>query len=609
LKLFNKEKASSGKKTSKKKIVLIIVAIILLIAIAAGVYFLFFKKEEKVAVTGKTTYGTLNEAIEGSGSTTPADSVTYEANGTILEWYVEAGQSVKEGDLLYVLDSSTAEETLLEYQLDLNELYEDLSEINENIKNQKVTADFSGRIENVNVEAGQKVSSGTQLGKLVDDSAMKAVLYFGYIYEDEIKVGQTVTASFAEQMLTLSGRVTDIKYVDYITTEGMSCFAVYIEVDNPGSLTEGTTVTAWITDSNGNEMYAVNDAKLSFKNVKTLTAGASGELSKVNVVSYQRVQAGELMYVIDASSYETQKGNIQKQINNLIEKIDDLQNQIDTEYSRYSEIDGQVVSASRQTNRMTGRETGSITIYNQDTMQISVNFDELDADYLKQGMEVTVYRTTSSRTITYPAYLSYLSLVASSGSSGVSTFSGTITIESCGQLSSGVTVYYSIDTSGNSAAGAVNEETVLAPVSALCSYDDGYYLIVEAASKPANAIEPSQVGGSVTDYPKGYYAVPVEVGDYNGNYIQVLSGVDKDTTVFLRYRNSAPAGGDSTSLVENNGSGSDNPWGSGSMPDFSGGMPNFNGGSGSGGFSGGGSGGSSSRPSGSGSGNMPSFGN
>lgn len=195
---------------------------------------------------------------------------------------------------------------------------------------------------------------------------------------------------------------------------------------------------------------------------------------------------------------------------------------------------------------MTGEDTGSVVIYNQDSMQISINVDELNADYLQEGMDVTIYRTTSSDTVYYPATLTYLSLEATSSTSGVSTFAATITIDSQGELSSGVTVYYSIDTSG----GGSTQETVLAPLDALCTYDDGYYLLVYADQKPDGAIDPQAQGGSVTDYPEGCYAVPVEVGDYNGRYIQILSGVDQDTTVFLRYQNAAPSGGDTTSQVE-----------------------------------------------------------
>ena len=101
------------------------------------------------------------------------------------------------------------------------------------------------------------------------------------------------------------------------------------------------------------------------------------------------------------------------------------------------------------------------------------------------------------------------------------------------------------------------------------------------------------MGGSVTEYPEDYYAVPVEVGDYNGNYIQIRSGVEREETVFLRYMNAAPSGGDRTSEVEGEegsegmmpGGFGDFSFGEGSgMPSFGNGgsMPSFgNGGGGS----------------------------
>ncbi len=79
---------------SKKRTVLLCLLAAAVIGGGAGVYALFFTEEEQVAVTGTTTYGYLNEALEGSGTTTPADSVTYTISGTVLEWYVETGQDV-----------------------------------------------------------------------------------------------------------------------------------------------------------------------------------------------------------------------------------------------------------------------------------------------------------------------------------------------------------------------------------------------------------------------------------------------------------------------------------------------------------------------------------
>lgn len=570
-------------KWSKKRLILLGVVIILLVALLIGLYRLFFAQEEQVAITGTTTYGFLNEAIEGSGTTTPADSVSYEVSGTVLEWLVEAGDQVEAGDLLYVLDSSDAEDEILENEVELEELYEQLADLQESIAGQIVTAPFSGRIEQIQAEEGKNVQSGATLAQLIDDSYMKATLYFSYIYESDLYVGKKITASFPDQMLTAEGTVTDIRYVDYVTPEGMKCFAVTIRVPNPGSLTKGTTASCWAESSDGTYIYAVDDATLEYDDAETIAAGATGELTSIYVVDYERVSAGQALFSIDASGYESQLETVQKQIENYEEKIADLQESIETEYTRYADISGQVVTAAYSTNRMTGTDMGTVVIYNQDSMEISVNIDELDADQLEEGMEVYVYRTTSSNTVSYPATLTYLSLEATAGSSGVSTFAATITIDSKGELSSGVTVYYSIDASGGNGL----DETVLAPLNALCSYDDGYYLLVQAESRPDNTINPETVGGSVTDYPKGYYAVPVEVGDYNASYVQILSGVEQDVTLFLRYQNAAPSGGNTTSNVDGqDGEQSMMPggmgnFGGGQMPNFGGGqMPNFGGGSG-----------------------------
>ena len=170
-------------------------------------------------------------------------------------------------------------------------------------------------------------------------------------------------------------------------------------------------------------------------------------------MDYQQVSAGKTLFTIDASGYETQLETVDKQIENHEKNIADLQDEIDNEYTRRADIDGTVVSADYATDRMTGEDTGSVVIYNQESMEISINVDELDVDYLEVGMPVTVYRSTSSGTVYYDGELTYLSLEATSGSSGVSTFAATVTITPQeGQdfdLSSGVTVYYSIDTGGS----------------------------------------------------------------------------------------------------------------------------------------------------------------
>ena len=139
----------------------------------------------------------------------------------------------------------------------------------------------------------------------------------------------------------------------------------------------------------------------------------------------------------------------------------------------------------------------------------------------------------------------------------------TITIPSGGALSAGVNVSYSITVGDES-------EGVLAPIAALKSTSQGTCLFVKADAAPDNAVELED--GVVPD---GFYAVPVETGVSNSQYVRILSGVEEGVEVFTRYQQAAPSGGDTTSQGEEP---SDFP-GGGEMPDFSGGeMPDFGGG-------------------------------
>ena len=91
------------RKPGPRRIAALAVAAGLLCGAGFGVKALFFSEEERVALTGTTTYGSLSTTIEGTGTTTPADSYTVTAASSeakITAVYVSAGDTVAVGDLL-----------------------------------------------------------------------------------------------------------------------------------------------------------------------------------------------------------------------------------------------------------------------------------------------------------------------------------------------------------------------------------------------------------------------------------------------------------------------------------------------------------------------------
>ena len=87
-------------------------ALLLVLALAAGAALggkaLFFSGEEQTPLTEQTTYGSLSTTLSGTGTTMPADSVTYTtaSETEITGVYVSAGDTVEVGELLYTQDDS-----------------------------------------------------------------------------------------------------------------------------------------------------------------------------------------------------------------------------------------------------------------------------------------------------------------------------------------------------------------------------------------------------------------------------------------------------------------------------------------------------------------------
>ena len=222
----------------------------------------------------------------------------------------------------------------------------------------------------------------------------------------------------------------------------------------------------------------------------------------------------------------------------------------------------------------TPREAGmtAVSVYNLDSMTISANIDELDIDNITMGMEVTITQSGAESNTYYTATVTEISYEATN-SNGVAYFPITITIPSEGALSAGVNVSYTITVGDES-------EGVLAPIAALKSTSEGTCLFVKSDTRPENAVDLED--GVV---PNGVYAVPVEVGVSNSQYVRILSGVEEGAEVFTRYQTTAPSGGDTTSQSQDGSMQSGFPGGDfgGEMPSFGGdfgggGMPSFGGG-------------------------------
>lgn len=98
-------------KKAKKTIILSIILIIIITLI----YFFFFNKEEQISyLTEKARIGNIQRTVNTTGEISAKQIVTVgaQASGQIKKLYVSLGQSIKKGDMIADIDSTTQENDL-----------------------------------------------------------------------------------------------------------------------------------------------------------------------------------------------------------------------------------------------------------------------------------------------------------------------------------------------------------------------------------------------------------------------------------------------------------------------------------------------------------------
>lgn len=407
-------------------------ALLLVLALAAGAALggkaLFFSGEEQTPLTEQTTYGSLSTTLSGTGTTMPADSVTYTtaSEAEITGVYVSAGDTVEVGDLLYTQDDSELDDQIEEYQdqiteqeNQLDDYQEQLAQLQEEIAALTVTAPFAGRITDVAVDVGDNVAAGTKLATLVDDSQMCLTQYFSYAYEDQVYVGMKAGVSVASLMLNQEGTVTDIQMVDRVTAEGTHCFAVTVTLDNPGAFTEGMTGAGYLVADSGEKLYPSVEGELEYRRSQDLTAEVGGEVTGIGAVDYEQVSAGAVLVQLDGADYQKQVESVNKQITQTQEKIVQLQEKIAeaeekrSDYAVTAELAGKIIMVNVREGE-SPREAGqtAVVLYNLDSMTITANIDELDIDGIAMGMEVDITQSGAESDTHYTGTVTEISYEA-----------------------------------------------------------------------------------------------------------------------------------------------------------------------------------------------------
>ena len=522
--------------------------------IAGGVHLVHKTGEDPVQQIGENTAfavrGYLETYIEGDGQIAARTQLELgkELKGKVTEVFVQAGQAVKAGDKLFTVDPAefrteldTARKEMDEAQRSLDEAAAGVTAAEEDVTELTTTAPFAGRMLPVEGEdaktwrVGDELAAGTVLGTLVDDTVIKLPLYFSYAYINDIKKGAAATVSIPANMSTVAGTVELVEAVEKVSDDGTRLFRVTIAINNPGALKKGMAASAEVSTANGAVMPA-DAGLLEYNREETITAKQSGKITKLNGLDYYKYAAGAVIVQQEnddlTRAVDTAARSLQSQQMALAEKqkrITELETII-AGAAVTSPIDGVVLKMDTAVDAELAGGTAPCVVADMSTLVVKAQIAMNDINSVMPGQPATMTLYNGTEDVTLTGSVESVSMQAeeNSGNGSMPTYTAVIVLDPLPEgvtVSMGYYVSYKITT-------AQSEDCITIPARALVNTEEGTAVF----AKPAEGQEFDEtipIPEGTEDIPEGFVLVPVAVGISDSSNVEILSGIDEGTEVFL----------------------------------------------------------------------------
>ena len=523
-------KKSPKKKTGKKQLAVGCAVIAILIIGGA----IFLQRRQQAASTESQAQRTavaarqdITSTLSASGSLSAKDSytVTSLVEGEVLSADFEEGDQVTEGQVLYQIDSSSmesqvtsAQNSLQRAQDDLADAQADYNEAQSKFSGNTYKSTRSGYIRNLYIEAGDRVSGGTTVADIYDDTTMKLKVPFLSADAAAIAPGTECTVTLTDTGEMLTGTVTSVSNMDETITGGRIVRYVHVQVANPGGLTTSHMAVVTVGD-----MTCVEEGTFEPSVETTMTAedlDSTVEIEAVLVSEGDYVTEGTPLFSMTASSADRMMRNYKSSVDSAQQQVENAQNSIESTQDTYDNytitapISGQVivknVNAGETITRDSSSETALAIIYDLSELTFEMSIDEMDIQSVEVGQKVQVVADAFEGQ-TFTGTVTNVS-INGSYSNGVTNYPVTVTLDDAGDLIPGMNVTGTI---------ILDEATdVLAiPADSLMRGNRVYVKDPSAEAEPG--------------VPAGFRSVEVETGLISDEYVEITSGLSEGDEVYV----------------------------------------------------------------------------
>lgn len=450
----SKEKIKFPAFTGRKKY-FIIAGII--VALAASIWAFSGSKEKEVTADDYLTVavrkGNITNSLDGTGVLEPSqrEALSTKVDGTIKQILVNEGDEVEKGQMLMEVYNneavSRARQAELEWKI-AKDAYEEmidsgaaddhdikaaelkveqyeiqLDEYKLDKENLFIKPSFDGKIIDLNVRKGEKVTVGKGLGSFATANAFEVVASFSDKDVAALNEGMKVSTSVNALSRSYSGRIKEISYKGTATTESSTktsaLFEVIISLDAVDEdLRSGmeTRSTVFVVQDSENETYIYKYASGYLRHVETeeITSEVTGTVVDIYYQEGDQVKSGETIIRISNDDIDRQvrvAENLLDQAKEDLSKLlspddDDIWSQelkMEQAYEKVlsaqadvnslnviSPINGTVIDISAEENDEIKADQEIIVVSNFNKNKLVISVDELDINKIKLGQAAIV---------------------------------------------------------------------------------------------------------------------------------------------------------------------------------------------------------------------------
>lgn len=213
-------------------------------------------------INGNSSYGNASISL-GSSSTVYATG-----SGTVKNWSLLPGDSVKAGGTLCTISSDGVDNQITTAKLNLESAQN-------NVDNYKITSPIAGTVIEKDAKVGDKLESGassnTTLAIIYDLTYLKMDLAVDELDISKVKVGQSVTITADAVDGTFTGTVEKVSIAG-TTSNGVTTYPVTIKITDYGDLMPGMNVDASIVVAKSDNALVIPNAAVNRGNTVLITA-------------------------------------------------------------------------------------------------------------------------------------------------------------------------------------------------------------------------------------------------------------------------------------------------------------------------------------------------